>query len=257
MADNQGVECETCREALSARIDGEREPVPAEVVARHLESCAPCVFWYRRAQALTRSLRVRPAPRAPDLVDAILLAAPAVGTRRRRPPAHLAVRIALAVVAVVQVLIAVGPYLGVDFGFGHDHSGEPHLLNESTAWNVALGLGMLWASFRVEHARGMVPVFAGFLVVLAGFSVWDLVRGQAPVERVASHLVLLVGLVLLVVVRRRSSGRSPTPGRPDVGDRRVNEAADRDSRESGEADGSPLPGRHLHSASSERHSWVA
>uniref|UniRef100_UPI001FE05C09 zf-HC2 domain-containing protein n=1 Tax=Actinoalloteichus spitiensis TaxID=252394 RepID=UPI001FE05C09 len=88
MADNQGVECETCREALSARMDGEREPVPAEAVTRHLEVCASCVGWYRRAQAVTRSLRIRPAPRPPDLVDAVLASAPApvpvAGTRR--PP---------------------------------------------------------------------------------------------------------------------------------------------------------------------------
>ena len=52
------MNCDVAREALSARIDGEREPVPAARVDEHLESCAECRDWrdqaIAQAQALTR-----------------------------------------------------------------------------------------------------------------------------------------------------------------------------------------------------------
>ncbi|WP_061005639.1 zf-HC2 domain-containing protein [Mycolicibacterium mucogenicum] len=39
------MECEIAREALSARMDGEHEPVPARRVDEHLASCPECRQW--------------------------------------------------------------------------------------------------------------------------------------------------------------------------------------------------------------------
>ncbi|MBS4727708.1 zf-HC2 domain-containing protein [Mycobacterium sp. SM1] len=69
------MDCEMCREALSARLDGEAEPVAPAVVDEHLSKCPACRRWEAEAARLTRALRVRPVVETPDLVDAVLAAA--------------------------------------------------------------------------------------------------------------------------------------------------------------------------------------
>ncbi|MCB0946449.1 MAG: zf-HC2 domain-containing protein, partial [Mycobacterium sp.] len=39
------MDCDTAREALSARIDGEREPIPGARVDEHLAGCPACRDW--------------------------------------------------------------------------------------------------------------------------------------------------------------------------------------------------------------------
>ncbi|MGW5109283.1 zf-HC2 domain-containing protein [Nocardia sp. NPDC004123] len=66
------MRCETIREALSARIDGEQEPIAAESADRHLDACADCRSWYLRAESLQRTLTAIPRPSVPDLTADIL-----------------------------------------------------------------------------------------------------------------------------------------------------------------------------------------
>jgi predicted anti-sigma-YlaC factor YlaD len=199
-----GVDCLTCREALSARLDGEEEPVPAERTDEHLASCAACRSWQGRAAETTRTLRVRQATPVPDLADAILeIAVPPSGVR------GWWARIALIAVAAAQLSLALGQMLGVG---APGHGGMPvagHLFNESTAWNVALGVGLLWAAFRSRVTTGLIPVLGGFVVLLGIYSAHDLVAGLVPPARVIGHGLLLVGLCLLVVINRRYN--DPTP----------------------------------------------
>jgi len=54
---NCGVNCDVAREALSARIDGEHEPVPRRRVDEHLQTCLDCRQWHFRAREATRQLR--------------------------------------------------------------------------------------------------------------------------------------------------------------------------------------------------------
>ncbi|WP_372456582.1 zf-HC2 domain-containing protein [Mycobacterium intracellulare] len=51
------MDCDVARVALSARIDGEREPVPSLRVDEHLASCAGCRQWYSGAVERTERLR--------------------------------------------------------------------------------------------------------------------------------------------------------------------------------------------------------
>ncbi|QUH01650.1 zf-HC2 domain-containing protein [Saccharopolyspora erythraea] len=194
------MNCESCRISISARLDGEDGTAPDEQVDAHLESCAACRAWQAKAAMLTRGLRVRPASPTPDLVDAVLAHAP-----RRR---HRAVpRVALAVVAVAQLLLGALQMLGLG---PHAHHGmSAHLFNESTAWNLAVGAGLLWAAARTRAVSGMLPLLSVFLVVLTGFSLHDLLAGVVSVDRVASHGLMLLGLGLLYTVHRTSSGGHP------------------------------------------------
>lgn len=200
------VDCETCREALSARLDGEAEPAPAAEVDAHLSQCAGCARWQAQAQALTRSIRVRPAQPAPDLVESVLAAA---------PPRHTALtpRLALAAVAIVQLWLALAQLLTGATSGHTGHGLSDHLFNEGAAWNLALGIGLLAAAVRAHRAAGLLPTLGGFVAVLLAFSVHDLLDGTATTTRVISHLPLAAGLVLLHLVARAHRSQ-PTPGAP-------------------------------------------
>ncbi|XVS62001.1 zf-HC2 domain-containing protein [Actinosynnema sp. CA-299493] len=210
------MDCQSCREALSARLDGETEPVPAAETDAHLAQCPACTRWQASAQALTRTIRVRPVGPDPDLVDAVLAAAPPDHTS---VPRHTALRprLALAAVAIVQLWLALAQLLAGATG-GHGGPGiSTHLFNEGAAWNLALGIGLMVAAVSSHRAAGLLPTLGGFVAVLLAFSVSDLLDGTATTTRVASHLPLVAGLVLLYLVAR--AHREPTPGMPARHDR--------------------------------------
>ncbi|MEV6227806.1 zf-HC2 domain-containing protein [Saccharopolyspora shandongensis] len=208
------MDCYTYREALSARLDGEPAPVPDNQLEGHLAECAGCRSWQQRAADLNRALRVRPVEATPDLTRSILDAA--------RPMHHHILRrwprILLAAVAICQVVLGAAQMLGIDYFGDHAHHAgmgdvmTGHLLNESTAWNLALGLGMLWTAWRVRASSGLLPVMAVFLAVLSGFSIYDLVNAEVPASRLLSHGLLVLGLVLLLVVQRDLLRWRPQPG---------------------------------------------
>lgn len=204
------VDCLTCREAVSARLDGEDEPVPAEQTDEHLASCLACRSWQVRVTERSRLLRVRQAPEVPDLSAAILdVAVPPSSTR------GWWARIALIAVAAGQLSLALSQMLGVGAPHGAEHSGvavATHFFNESTAWNVALGVGLLWAAFRTRVTSGLIPVLGGFVLLLGIYSASDLVAGTAPASRVIGHGLLLLGLGLLVVINRWYNEPAPHPG---------------------------------------------
>ncbi|MFD5830141.1 hypothetical protein [Lentzea sp. NPDC060358] len=206
MNDNVYVDCSSCREALSARLDGEDEGVPADEVDAHRETCTSCQEWHHATTALTRTLRVRPATPVPDLTAAIVEAAPPI---TRVAPRGWLPRTLLGGVAVAQLTLGLAQVLGTG---SSAHTGHPagadtsHLFNESTAWNLALGLGLLWTALRPSATAGMVPVTAAFVAVLIPYSASDLLSGTATAGRVLSHSLLLAALLLLVLTHFRHRG---------------------------------------------------
>src|SRR4249919_1132281 len=66
------MQCERCREALSARLDGEDAGLPPALVDEHLAGCAACRSYERRLADLHRHSRVRQAEPVPDLSGAIM-----------------------------------------------------------------------------------------------------------------------------------------------------------------------------------------
>ncbi|WP_035288125.1 zf-HC2 domain-containing protein [Actinokineospora spheciospongiae] len=243
------MDCVTCREALSARLDGEAEPVAAERTDEHLDGCTACLHWWARAGAGARLLRVRPAARVPDLTDLILENAP---TPARTP--GLVPRFLLGLVAVAQLGLGLAQIFGTDAAA---HGGHPdsslalHLFNESTAWNLALGIGFYWVAWRPRNAIGMVPVLSGFVLVLLGYSAHDLITGSAPVPRVLGHGLIVAGLILLIAIRRVE--RDPVPGDLATDDREDTVRLLDDPGEPDRAEpGTPRTGRHLRPAGKHR-----
>ncbi|WP_167464778.1 zf-HC2 domain-containing protein [Nocardia brasiliensis] len=222
------MECKVCRTALSARIDGERETVPAARVDEHLEQCGECCSWYVAAVETSKRLRDT-ASYAPDLTAAIFAAAelePPAGARLSRWRAAVAgtrgvtfttpaaaARLALGVLGVLQCALGLVQLAGIDFGMSHHHGAEMsrHLLNESTAWSLAIGIGFIYCALRPHAASGVLPVLGVLVAALSAFVVADLYSGVVPISRVLSHGVLVVALALVVVVHRT---RRPTTSPP-------------------------------------------
>ena len=126
--------------------------------------------------------------------------------------------LALGAVGVTQLAIALAQLFGPATHHRDVVTGlSTHLFDEGSAWNLALGIGLLYAALRTERAAGLLPTLGWFVGVLAILSTADLLNGAATVERVASHLPLVVALVLLHLVRREHQDQ-PTPGRPGVDD---------------------------------------
>jgi predicted anti-sigma-YlaC factor YlaD len=199
VGDYREVECEVAREALSARIDGEREPVPAVRVDEHLDECVDCRSWLQRVTVNAADLR-RMAQRP--------VAVPPRGHRPRaaQPGFRMAwQRWALLVVGVMQIVVGVAQALGVSVGLSHDGMGSGgHLLNESTAWSIALGVVMVGAALRPGAAAGLASVLGVFVVLLTTYVVVDAMSGAVTATRVLSHVPVVLGAVLAVLVWRRA-----------------------------------------------------
>jgi RNA polymerase sigma-70 factor, ECF subfamily len=221
MRDDGHMQCDVAREALSARIDGEREPVPAARVDEHLETCRECCAWYVLADEQAKSLTFRAGEPRRDLSAHILIAAgiEPVGRYHRwaRWTRRYGARWALLGVGVVQLALAVAQMGGADFGMlaGSAHqsgamNGE-HLMNETTAWSFALGLGMVVAGVWPAAAAGIACIVGIFAVALAGYVITDSMADQVTAIRVLSHLPVIVGAVLAAMVYRQVRATKPTP----------------------------------------------
>lgn len=214
MRDYDYVNCDVAREALSARIDGEREPVPAARVDEHLEDCAECRAWRDQATAQADVLR-RLSRQQP-------VAAVATGSPQPTAARTFGIgwpRAALLVVGLAQCAVGGAQAWGLDLGLHGAHeglhtgsyAGGTHLFNESTAWTLAIGLVMVAAALRPALAAGLAGVLATFTVVLGAYVVVDALAGAVTLQRMLSHLPVLLGAVLAVLVWRRAAVPPPTP----------------------------------------------
>lgn len=207
------VDCDIAREALSARLDGEREPVPSARVDEHLTSCPPCRAWYADAQGWTLQLRGMVDRR---LGEPTSLGPPGPGDMWRRWLRSHWLRIALAVVGVVQIGLAVAQIAGADFGMvaahgsAHSAMSGAHLLNESTAWSLALGAGMVIAAVWRVTLPGVTCILAGFTVILSGYVISDGLSDQVTAVRSLSHLPAVVATVLALLLWHRGAPDTPS-----------------------------------------------
>lgn len=209
MRNDAGMRCDVAREALSARLDGERPHVLAQQVDAHLESCRACRTWLIGAAVQTRRLSSIEPGEGPDLVDKIM-----ASLEQQSPAYHRSIRWlrsryrrwGLVAVGVFQVAIAAAQISGIDFGMVSSHmhgamSGE-HLMHESTAWLLALGLAMIAAGVWPATAVGVAAITGVYSVALLSYVVVDAFAGEVTATRVASHMPLLLGLVFAMLVAR-------------------------------------------------------
>ena len=216
------MQCEQCREAISAGLDGEDEPGESVAVDAHLANCADCRAFLDAAARATRLARTRRVGAGPDLIPALLQVWDSV---EHRPlddhPEYLTnegassiaarpkcwptvVRAALAAVAIGQFALAVSAVAvtDADHGMELDGASMTHFAHESAAWNLALGVAFAWvATTRARPAAALVPAIAAFVGLLTALSVPDLLAGRVDPSRLSSHALVVAGLILLVVHR--------------------------------------------------------
>ena len=196
------MRCDTFREALSARLDGEAPGLDDDTIDAHLDTCEACGAWAEELATLHRMVRVREAEVVPDLTAAILGIQPAPVRRSRLGETISPARWALFVVALTQLVLA-APALVL----GEDSGATVHVARELGSFDVALAIGLLVAAWQPARAWGLLPVIAALGLVMAGTAVVDVARGTATGFGEAHHALDLAGLALLWWVAREE--RSP------------------------------------------------
>ncbi|GAB7042260.1 MULTISPECIES: zf-HC2 domain-containing protein [Catenuloplanes] len=220
--------CETFRDAISARLDG-AETGPADALDRHLDGCADCRAYADDAALVTRmaGLLGGGAPFA-GVDESVLDALPAPRRRFRLPTAPAgarralvpALRVLLGLLGAGQFVLGVAQISGIA-AVQHLHTGvggasPNHLLNESAAWNLALGAGFAWIALRRGRPSGILPTLTVFVSVLVLLSASDLIAGRVEPIRLVSHGLVVAGyLVVAALTRRGLDPGEPPAGRAD------------------------------------------
>lgn len=210
------MDCEVAREALSARLDGEREPVPSARVDQHLDECAACREWFDLVGLQARELR--------RLVESRPVIAPVgpIGTQQPAPSRRRIAlswqRWALLGVGVAQIALAIVQGAGLDVGLHHGMDSTNHLLHESTSWSLALGVIMMIAALWPAAAAGLAGVLAVFAAVLAVYIAVDATSGAVTLGRLLTHLPVVLGAILATIVWRTTPAPGPAPqaAEPDI-----------------------------------------
>ncbi len=135
------MDCTTCRQAISADLDGEASRDERAAVESHLAGCAGCRAWALDASRLHRLVRLRPAEMVPDLAPAILARA-----HPPNPGRWEWIRTALAVVALTELVLSV-PAL-----FGFDAGASVHVARHVGSLSAALAVGLLYAAWKPVRA---------------------------------------------------------------------------------------------------------
>jgi predicted anti-sigma-YlaC factor YlaD len=190
-------------------LDGERAPLPDQLVQAHLAACADCRTWQEQAHLLTRHTRLGPARDVPDLADQIVTAFLAERAASRAGHENALLRLGLVVLALVQFALTV-PVLVL----GQDHHAPLHVAHELGSFDIALAVGFLVAARRPRRAVGMSTVVGVAALVLVATAAVDLLAGHADVLDESGHLLAVAGWMLLHRLVRTADTDDTTPTAP-------------------------------------------
>ncbi|HUS41239.1 MAG TPA: zf-HC2 domain-containing protein [Ilumatobacteraceae bacterium] len=186
----ESIDCESTREALSARADGEATSDDLAATEAHLIHCSSCRQYAADVERIDRMIRIRPAEPVPSLVASV--------TARARP-ARLGrggwLRPALAWVAVVMLVQSLPALL-----FGEASGTSPHLARHLGAFGAALAIGFAYAAWKPHRAFGLLPFTAALVATTTVSIVADIVTGSRTPFAELIHVTELAGLALLWMV---------------------------------------------------------
>jgi predicted anti-sigma-YlaC factor YlaD len=197
-----GMNCEACREAISALLDNEDPETNPTLVEAHLAACADCRAHAAQAGRLQGRLRSRPTEPVPDLTPAILAR---IGPTEPGPPQGVRreIRIGLAVLAGLLAVLALPALL-----LGDD-AAPLHLARELGAFQLALAIGLLLVAWQPQRRAQLLPVVAVLSLCPAVIAALDVVAGRTPASAEGHHLLQLAGLGLVWLLASPSGrGRS-------------------------------------------------
>ncbi|MEV0453891.1 zf-HC2 domain-containing protein [Catellatospora methionotrophica] len=198
--------CDTIRELLSARLDGEDQPGERELTDAHLSTCASCAAWWKQADTVTRLARTAAALPTPPLSAGALAAVLAAAPKPRPSKVPGLLRTALLAVGLAQFLLGVVQISALArLGADHEHAAigsvsSGHLWHESAAWNIAVGAALAWLAWRRTQPAALLPVMTAFVAVLGLLTANDALTGRVDGSRIVSHSLVLAGYVLLVML---------------------------------------------------------
>jgi predicted anti-sigma-YlaC factor YlaD len=196
------MDCSRSRTAISARLDGAHiaEEQPDRGLDAHLEHCAACRAFADEATRLHRSVRVLPAPTVPELAPGILAA---IDAEHAPPPAQEApLRALLVAIALVQIAVALPALvLGSDAGL------PVHTARHLGSFDVALGVGFMFAAWRPERIPGLLPIVAALAACLVGTSLLDVIGGTTGASAETHHATDVGGLVVVWLLSRATTAR--------------------------------------------------
>jgi len=199
--------CMQIHQAISARLDGEDPGFDEPTVYAHLAGCADCRAFAHDAEALHRTMRLAPAPAIPDLTPSILTA---IGVESSNdaadaePDTNVALRWILLAIAVAQIAVAIPALI-----FGNDASLPVHTARHIGSFDVALGVGFLYAAWKPSRIPGLLPVVAALVVCLVGSSLLDVASGSTRALGEVQHVLDFVGLVVVWLLSRPVPRRAP------------------------------------------------
>ena len=196
------MNCMQIHQAISARLDGEDPLVDESTLYSHLAECADCRGFSHRAEQLHRSVRLAPAPAIPDLTPGILTAIGAETLADAEPDTNLALRWILLAIALAQIAVAVPALL-----FGSDAGLPVHTARHIGSFDVALGVGFLYAAWKPSRIPGLLPVVAALVVCLLGSSLLDVANGSTQALGEAQHVLDFVGLAVVWLLSRQAPRR--------------------------------------------------
>jgi predicted anti-sigma-YlaC factor YlaD len=199
------MQCEQCREILSAALDGEAGPTERAAADAHQRACGACAAWTAALFDLHRHVRVRPAEAVPDLTGAVLAAAVPSSRPARRHPSEFA-RYALGVVAATQLVLTLPALFGAN---GIDSS--IHLAREAGAFSAALSVAFLVVALQPKRAEGLLPMVVPLVLAIVATAVVDLVGGRTGFGSESVHVLDVAGG--LAVWRLAHEGHARPPAR--------------------------------------------
>jgi predicted anti-sigma-YlaC factor YlaD len=192
--------CMQIHQAISARLDGEDTAVDESIVYAHLAGCAGCRTFAHDAEALHRRVRLASAPAVPDLTPDILTAIgadTAFAGADAEPDTHLALRWILLAIAVAQIAVAIPALV-----FGADAGLPVHTARHIGSFDVALGVGFLYAAWKPSRIPGLMPVVVALVACLVGSSLLDVAAGNTQALGEAQHVLDFVGLAVVWLLSR-------------------------------------------------------
>jgi predicted anti-sigma-YlaC factor YlaD len=193
--------CMQIHQAISARLDGEDPGLDEPTVYAHLAGCVECRAFSHDAEALHRSVRLAPAPAIPDLTPGILTAIGAESlpdaTAHTDGDTNVALRWILVAIAVAQIAVAIPALI-----LGNDAGLPVHAARHIGSFDVALGIGFLYAAWKPSRISGLLPVVVALVVCLVGSSLLDVASGNTAAMGEVQHVLDFVGLAVMWLLTR-------------------------------------------------------
>jgi len=103
---------------------------------------------------------------------------------------------------VAQIAVAIPALI-----LGNDAGLPVHAARHTGSFDVALGIGFLYAAWKPSRIPGLLPVVAALVVCLVGSSLLDVADGSTKALGEVQHVLDFVGLAVVWLLSRPTARR--------------------------------------------------